>query len=128
MSTSDKSIADATEALIGAYLITCGELGALHFMKWLGMDVKFPGEMRTLIVANNDQNNVTRAECSEYFHPDYHQELQAITTEFKGLEAALGYSFTDKHLLLQALTHTSYPRHYNTIKTSYENLEFLGKS
>lgn len=36
---SDKSVADSVEALIGAYLTSCGYLGALKFMKYLGLQV-----------------------------------------------------------------------------------------
>ena len=38
-SIPDKSIADCVEALIGAYLISCGPRGALLFMTWLGAEV-----------------------------------------------------------------------------------------
>ncbi|KAA0198755.1 Dicer [Hyalella azteca] len=38
-SIPDKSIADSVEALIGAYLTTCGPKGALLFMSWLGIKV-----------------------------------------------------------------------------------------
>ena len=38
---SDKSIADAVEALIGAYLIASGPKAALRFMAWLGVRI-FP--------------------------------------------------------------------------------------
>ena len=38
---SDKSIADAVEALIGAYLIAIGPKAALRFMAWLGIRI-FP--------------------------------------------------------------------------------------
>jgi endoribonuclease Dicer len=36
---SDKSIADAVEALIGAHLIQLGQEAALKFMHWLGIKV-----------------------------------------------------------------------------------------
>ena len=36
---SDKSVADSVEALIGAYLTSCGYLGALKFMRYLGIKV-----------------------------------------------------------------------------------------
>ena len=36
---ADKSVSDSIEALIGAYLISCGYLGALRFMKFLGLKV-----------------------------------------------------------------------------------------
>lgn len=41
------------------------------------------------------------------------------------LEAALGYRFTDRSLLLKALTHTSYANEHKG-QESYERLEFLG--
>ena len=133
MCTSDKSIADATEALIGAYLITCGEEGALRFMKWLGMDVKLPEEMRNSRDSYNDDDNLGGSVKSR--NPqhggaakDASVDLEYLQREFKALEHAIRYSFTDKHLLLQAVTHVSYPRYYNTVDTSFENLEFLGKS
>ncbi|CAH2217570.1 jg27049, partial [Pararge aegeria aegeria] len=37
--STDKSIADCVEALIGAYLLECGPRGALLFMSWLGIRV-----------------------------------------------------------------------------------------
>ncbi|XP_032232624.2 endoribonuclease Dicer [Nematostella vectensis] len=42
------------------------------------------------------------------------------------VEASLGYTFRDRDILLQALTHTSYPRAYSSVNSSYEQLEFLG--
>ncbi|KAJ7383942.1 Endoribonuclease Dicer [Desmophyllum pertusum] len=36
---ADKSVADSIEALIGAYLISCGYHGALQFMKFLALKV-----------------------------------------------------------------------------------------
>ena len=38
-SLPDKSIADCVEALIGCYLVTCGQRAALQFMAWLGLKV-----------------------------------------------------------------------------------------
>ena len=39
-SLPDKSIADCMEALIGCYLVTCGQRAALQFMAWLGLKVE----------------------------------------------------------------------------------------
>lgn len=50
----------------------------------------------------------------------------STAAEFKALEDALNYRFCDKSLLLQAFTHTSAPRDYNSVRCSYEQLEFLG--
>lgn len=47
----------------------------------------------------------------------------------KDLEQALGYTFTDKTLLLTALTHSSHANEiYHDSLRSYERLEFLGDS
>ncbi|MFN7064602.1 MAG: ribonuclease III [Aquificaceae bacterium] len=46
--------------------------------------------------------------------------------DFEELERALSYSFRDKNLLIQALTHKSYAGEYGL--KSYETLEFLGDS
>ena len=35
----DKNVADSMEALIGAYFLHCKYIGAMRFMKWLGVDV-----------------------------------------------------------------------------------------
>ena len=50
-----KLVADAVEALTGAYLCTKREIAALCFMKWLGMDVNINFEMlddRPLLFCN----------------------------------------------------------------------------
>ena len=40
-SIPDKSVADCVESLIGAYLVSCGPKGALVFMSWLGIKVRW---------------------------------------------------------------------------------------
>jgi len=44
------------------------------------------------------------------------------------LEQMLGYSFTNKSLLKEALTHSSYANEVHKKEKSYERLEFLGDS
>lgn len=46
--------------------------------------------------------------------------------ELKKLEAVLGYSFKDRHILSRALTHTSMTQSAKSDAASYERLEFLG--
>lgn len=36
---SDKTVADAVEALIGIYLATYGPVGAVRFLNWFGLKV-----------------------------------------------------------------------------------------
>ncbi len=54
-------------------------------------------------------------------------QLGATQTGLAELEQKLGYSFQDKQLLKQALTHSSYANEMRILKTGdYERLEFLG--
>lgn len=50
----------------------------------------------------------------------------ALASEFVAVEEALNYKFHNRLLLEQAFTHTSLPRDYNSVRSSYEQLEFLG--
>ena len=54
-------------------------------------------------------------------------QLGATVEGIRELESKLSYSFKDKKLLLQALTHSSYANEMRILKTDdYERLEFLG--
>ncbi|KAK6911762.1 Ribonuclease III domain [Dillenia turbinata] len=97
-----KHVADAVEALIGAFLSTCGEMGALVFMEWLGIKVNFIN---------------TPYERQFSVHPE-----KMLNMEY--LESLLKYSFRDRSLLVEALTHGSYM--LPDIPRCYQRLEFLG--
>ncbi|XP_010249398.1 PREDICTED: endoribonuclease Dicer homolog 2 isoform X2 [Nelumbo nucifera] len=100
----NKVVADAVEALIGAYLETGGEVAALIFMDWLGIEVTFvhiPHEKPFL------------------GDPKMHINIRHI-------ESLLKYSFRDPSLLVEALTHGSYM--IPEIPRCYQRLEFLGDS
>jgi len=81
-----KIVADVVEALIGAFLSTGGEKAALMFMDWVGIKVSF------------DQIPYER-------HFDVQPE-KLVNVRF--LESQLKYSFRDRSLLVEALTHGSY--------------------
>lgn len=49
-----------------------------------------------------------------------------FVAKFDAVEEALSYRFNNYSLLRQAFTHTSLPRDYNSVRCSYEQLEFLG--
>lgn len=51
---------------------------------------------------------------------------RSFASEFVAVEEALNYKFHNRLLLEQAFTHTSLPRDYNSVRSSYEQLEFLG--
>ncbi|XP_065199938.1 endoribonuclease Dcr-1 [Planococcus citri] len=123
-SIPDKSIADCVEALIGAYLISCGIRGAMLFMSWLGIKV-LP------VIHNADENKPT-----EYGYlnpppsplirnvPNPEEELERLLVGYDEFERILGYHFNDRSYLLQAMTHASYSP--NRITDCYQRLEFLG--
>jgi endoribonuclease Dicer len=129
---SDKTIADTTEAIIGAYLVTCGFKDTLRVMKWMGLDVRDKndqdnGSPETL--TDSLSEHVVDQETPDiddgFFENSLHHK-ECLYSEFKDVEELLGYSFRNKLLLLQAFTHASYPRDFNRVRTSYENLEFIG--
>ncbi len=54
-------------------------------------------------------------------------QLGATTQGIEELEAKIGYTFADKGLIKQALTHSSYANEMRILKSgNYERLEFLG--
>ncbi|KAK6775177.1 hypothetical protein RDI58_026178 [Solanum bulbocastanum] len=97
-----KRVADVVEALIGAYLSSGGEVAALSFMKWLGVDINF-----------------VDAPMSRHF-PMNAEKLVNV----RYLESLLHYKFSDPSLLVEALTHGSYM--LPEIPRCYQRLEFLG--
>ncbi|KAL3355451.1 hypothetical protein AABB24_019498 [Solanum stoloniferum] len=97
-----KRVADVVEALIGAYLSSGGEVAALSFMKWLGVDINF-----------------VDAPMSRHF-PMNAEKLVNV----RYLESVLHYKFNDPSLLVEALTHGSYM--LPEIPRCYQRLEFLG--
>ncbi|KAK7380407.1 hypothetical protein VNO78_32917 [Psophocarpus tetragonolobus] len=99
-----KIIADVVEALIGAFLITGGEKAALLFMDWVGIKVNF--------------NKIPYER-----HFDVHPE-KLVNVSL--LESKLKYSFQDRSLLVEALTHGSYM--LPEVPRCYQRLEFLGDS
>ncbi|CAF1396567.1 unnamed protein product [Adineta steineri] len=117
---SDKSIADAVEALIGAYLIASGPKAALRFMAWLEIQI-FP-KMRL-----DDGTEMTGelpplSSPVDYTNPSVLSTIQSY--DFDRFEQLIGYRFHQRAYLIQAFTHASYS--YNTITDCYQRLEFLG--
>ncbi|GFU19604.1 endoribonuclease Dicer [Nephila pilipes] len=121
-SIPDKSIADCVEALIGAYLVSCGSRGALLFMSWLGL--------RVLPTIKSEENFVKYGFLEPppppilTREPKSNLKLQKLLSGYSAFEKKIGYFFNDKSCLLQAFTHASY--YYNTLTDCYQRLEFLG--
>ncbi|CAF0778180.1 unnamed protein product [Adineta ricciae] len=117
---SDKSIADAVEALIGAYLIASGPKAALRFMAWLGVRI-FP---RLRLEDGTEMTGELPPLPSpvDYTNPSVLSTIQSY--DFDRFEKLIGYRFHQRAYLIQAFTHASYS--YNTITDCYQRLEFLG--
>lgn len=81
-----KIIADVVEALIGAFLSSGGEKAALLFMDWVGIKVSF-----------------NKIPYTRHFHIQPEKLVHV-----SHLESQLKYSFHDRTLLVEALTHGSY--------------------
>ncbi|KAK9748533.1 hypothetical protein RND81_02G064500 [Saponaria officinalis] len=102
-----KNIADCVEAVIGAYYVSGGLVAALHVMKWLGIEAELaPGYVDKFADVASDRS------CT--------QKSDHIIS----LESKLGYDFTTKGLLLEAITHATEEK--VGAEFCYERLEFLG--
>nr|POF06045.1 endoribonuclease dicer like 3 [Quercus suber] len=106
---ASKTIADCVEALIGAYYVGGGLVAALHVIKWLGIDAEL--EPTSVLEA------ITRASLHSYIPK---------TNEIETLESKLGYIFSTKGLLQEAITHAS--EQEAGVGYCYQRLEFLGDS
>lgn len=115
---ADNVLADCVEALIGACFVIGQTPAALHFMRWLGFDLRGLGLLAHwgaspdgLSNTTGQQDHITSGRAS------FSSEV------FEKMEAVLGYSFRNRVLLQEAVTHMSY-----TMATtrSYQRLEFLG--
>uniref|UniRef100_A0A7N0U744 Uncharacterized protein n=1 Tax=Kalanchoe fedtschenkoi TaxID=63787 RepID=A0A7N0U744_KALFE len=102
-----KTIADCVEALIGAYYDGGGLTAALHVMKWFGVD------------ADIDQSLVIEMIKSASIHSYIPQPV-----DIKILESKLGYEFSVKSLLQEAVTRAS--EQEVGVSYCYQRLEFLG--
>ncbi|CBF83228.1 putative RNA helicase/RNAse III [Aspergillus nidulans FGSC A4] len=107
-SMSAKVLADVVEALIGAAYID----GGLH--KAQSCIVRFLPEIEL------PETKLPRPESMPMSKD--HKKPHLIQQE--NLENHIGYTFKDKTLLMEALTHPSCP--YDTSIQSYQRLEFLG--
>nr|XP_022903592.1 endoribonuclease Dicer-like [Onthophagus taurus]XP_022903593.1 endoribonuclease Dicer-like [Onthophagus taurus] len=112
---SNKSISDCSEALIGAYLESCGIKGGLNILNWLGV---FP-QSEDII------NLLQKRPSTPILNPTTTQkDIDFHIPQYRLLEEALGYQFKNRAYLLQAVTHSSYT--INRVTGSYQRLEFLG--
>ncbi|KAH7447488.1 hypothetical protein KP509_01G108700 [Ceratopteris richardii] len=103
-----KTVADAIEALIGAYLEDGGEHAALGFMNFIGLNVS----------VNSEQIDVLRFSSQINLPLTKRINIEAI-------EKLLSYKFIHRGILIEAYTHASFAGH---LGKCYQRLEFLGDS
>jgi endoribonuclease Dicer len=99
-SLADKSIADCVEALIGLYLITLGGTAAKAFIQWLGFTISDKSG-----VVKFTENFIFPTPLGEMTFTSL--DLDAKLRSFAPLEEKLGYKFTNRAYLYQAMTHPS---------------------
>lgn len=104
-----KTISDCLEALIGAFYVSGGLIAALHMNKWLGIDTEV------------DSSSVVEAINSAALH-----SFVLSTDDLDILESKIGYNFSVKGLLHEAITHASCQE--QGLPYCYQRLEFLGDS
>ncbi|XP_068243252.1 endoribonuclease Dicer-like isoform X2 [Palaemon carinicauda] len=116
---SDKSVADCTEALIGAYLLQCGASAAKDFLHWMGIGVHKGKKLlkdglfiRTAVL--DETKSWARGEVTSFYKKACLDRLEDI----------IQYKFKDKSFIVQSVTHPSYSQ--NRITDSYQRLEFIG--
>ncbi|KAL8499337.1 hypothetical protein ACS0TY_022353 [Phlomoides rotata] len=102
-----KTISDCVEALIGAYHVAGGLTAAVRLMKWIGIEA----EVEPSLI--DDAIKAASLHC-------YAPKAKDIDI----LESKLGYNFSTKGLLLEAITHESEPG--EGVGYCYQRLEFLG--
>lgn len=119
---NDKSLADTVESLLGCFLEHSGQIGALMCMQYLGLDEKGSFEKDDLpnhallphCMENDNEIKMAKEKLDIFLSRIHVAEVEEI----------IGYTFKEKSVVLQSLTHASYIA--NRITPSYERLEFLG--
>lgn len=111
-----KWVADVLEAICGAYLIGQGEKGARHFLRWVGVSVLenphtiarpfypdcFPNELY------DDDVHMTDARTTHPLSLNFSvAQFEDLPTRLMTLQQRLKYTFRNKRLLLEAVTHPS---------------------
>ena len=122
-----KNVADCMEALIGVYLTTTGIKGAIKLMNWMGFKTVPKVEITTFNEMNGFPILPTMFGSSTSNDTQLEMQEDALSQLFAGLESfekRLRYTFKNKALLIEALTHASYIP--NRITNCYQRLEFLG--
>lgn len=111
----DKSIADCVEALLGAYIKSCGIHAGLKLMEWFHI---LPASKNIANLFSSKMHNPIRNPTAR------DRDVDKLLASGLQLQKILHYQFKNRAYLLQALTHPSFIS--NRVTYSYETLEFLG--
>lgn len=79
-----------------------------------------------IVLENGEVSNGKSGLISRNVLPLTDKWLTEPVPKFDHIEAELGYSFKNKRLLLQALTHNSYPSFLSQVSETYQKMEFVG--
>ncbi|KAG1732456.1 uncharacterized protein EDB91DRAFT_1152051 [Suillus paluster] len=109
---STKMLADVVEALIGAAYLHGGFNLGIECTRIFGLGIDARSGWQSLEVYINRALSLV--------------ETAESPTQMTDVELMLGYTFTHKLLLVEAITHASYQFDLRTV--SYERMEFLGDS
>ncbi|TMW59615.1 hypothetical protein Poli38472_004684 [Pythium oligandrum] len=108
-----KWIADVLEAVCGAYLVGHGEMGARHFLKWIGVSVPevpfeyarpFYPDCYPNVLYDDDDIDTIAARHDLGFVTD---RYEGLSIRLATLQQRLRYTFRNKLLLLEAIAHPS---------------------
>ncbi|TGZ78436.1 P-loop containing nucleoside triphosphate hydrolase protein [Ascodesmis nigricans] len=114
---STKVLADVIESLIGAAYLSSGFAAATEVLKTFKLSsLQFPWHPLEHRITSLISTAATNASQYSRRYPSY----------FSDLEKIIGYTFRNRALLLEAITHVSYGG--DSTNTSYQRLEFLGDS
>ena len=96
-----------------------GIKGALTLMDWFGLKTIPP-----TVEKRNEKNGFPLLEVLENEEESAAIEHLYLSYGLESLERRLNYTFKNKSLLVEALTHASYSP--NRVTNCYQRLEFLG--
>lgn len=127
----DKRVADCAEALVGAYILEGGITAGVKFLEWLEFfKIHHSSTMARSLLSDHPLDILLASGVLEkYFSSTCAKRPSATAEVEKKLFAGLQqfdrlWTFQDKYILLEAMTHISYT--YNRATGSYQRLELLG--
>lgn len=115
---SDKSLADCVEALIGVYFLNGGIDSALRIMQWIGL--QGPGQNST---SGPYSREYSLKKPTSLYNPG-NESPYNVVPYLEDLEKIVDYCFTNKWMLVEALTHPTYM--HNAVTQTYQRFEFIG--